>query len=498
MNTPASTPALSTSGLNKRFGSLVVANEIGIALPQGVRYALIGPNGAGKTTLINLMTGMLRPDGGHILLGGEDITALSPEQRVGRGLVRTFQINSLFPHLNPLEAVTLAVCEREKISRTFWRTTADYRAAVDEAYDILKSLLLAPVCTRETRELAYGQQRLLEIALALGDQAQGAAARRAGRGRAARREHRAVHRHQQPVEGHHRAVHRARHGAGVPAGEPHHRHGRAAASCWRARPTKSPPIRACARSISEARMAEPKSAEPLLAFKNVRSGYGEAVVLDDVSFEVAERGSLAVLGRNGVGKSTLLLTLMGFTQLRRGTIVWRGKDISRMAPHRRAQSGIGWVAQEREIFANLTVEENLTVASRPGRWDLDAAFEFFPRLKERRLSRGNQLSGGEQQMLATARALMTNPALLLLDEPLEGLAPIIVEELVRGLRKMIVEEGTAVILVEQHAEIALSLTEHAVLLERGAIVHRARSQDLLKDHATLDRYIGLRVAEAKA
>jgi branched-chain amino acid transport system ATP-binding protein len=161
------TPALSTSGLNKRFGSLVVANEIGIALPQGVRYALIGPNGAGKTTLINLMTGMLRPDGGHILLGGEDITALSPEARVGRGLVRTFQINSLFPHLNPLEAVTLAVCEREKIARTFWRTTADYRAAVDEAYDILKSLLLAPVCTRETRELAYGQQRLLEIALAL-------------------------------------------------------------------------------------------------------------------------------------------------------------------------------------------------------------------------------------------------------------------------------------------------------------------------------------------
>jgi branched-chain amino acid transport system ATP-binding protein len=132
------TPALSTSGLNKRFGSLVVANEIGIALPQGVRYALIGPNGAGKTTLINLMTGMLRPDGGHILLGGEDITALSPEARVGRGLVRTFQINSLFPHLNPLEAVTLAVCEREKISRTFWRRTSDYRAAVDEAYDILK------------------------------------------------------------------------------------------------------------------------------------------------------------------------------------------------------------------------------------------------------------------------------------------------------------------------------------------------------------------------
>jgi branched-chain amino acid transport system ATP-binding protein len=238
-------------------------------------------------------------------------------------------------------------------------------------------------------------------------------------------------------------------------------------------------------------------AEPLLSFKNVRAGYGEAVVLDDITFEMPERGSLAVLGRNGVGKSTLLLTLMGFTQLRRGSIVWRGTDITRMPPHRRAQAGIGWVAQEREIFANLSVEENLTVAARPGRWDLSAVFELFPRLQERLHSKGNQLSGGEQQMLATARALMTNPALLLLDEPLEGLAPIIVEELVRGLRKMITQEGTAVILVEQHAEVALSLTEHALLLERGAIVHRARSAELLKDHATLDRYIGLRVAEGK-
>jgi branched-chain amino acid transport system ATP-binding protein len=239
-------------------------------------------------------------------------------------------------------------------------------------------------------------------------------------------------------------------------------------------------------------------ADALLSFNNVRAGYGEAVVLDDISFAMPERGSLAVLGRNGVGKSTLLLTLMGFTQLRRGTIVWRGADITHLAPHRRAQSGIGWVAQEREIFANLSVVENLTVASRPGRWDLGAVFELFPRLKERQQSKGNQLSGGEQQMLATARALMTNPALLLLDEPLEGLAPIIVEELVRGLRKMIDQEGTAVILVEQHAEIALSLTENALLLERGAIVHRARSADLLKDHATLDRYIGLRVTEGGA
>jgi branched-chain amino acid transport system ATP-binding protein len=159
--------ALSTRGLDKRFGSLVVARDIAFELPQGARHALIGPNGAGKTTLINLMTGMLHPDAGEILLGGEPITALAPEKRVARGLVRTFQINTLFPNLNALEAVTLAVCERAGVSRSFWRRTATYRDAVDEAYGILSSLMLGGDCYRATRELPYGRQRLLEIALAL-------------------------------------------------------------------------------------------------------------------------------------------------------------------------------------------------------------------------------------------------------------------------------------------------------------------------------------------
>jgi branched-chain amino acid transport system ATP-binding protein len=236
-------------------------------------------------------------------------------------------------------------------------------------------------------------------------------------------------------------------------------------------------------------------AEALLALDDVRAGYGDAVVLDRLAFDLPDGGSLALLGRNGVGKSTLLLTIMGFTRVSRGTIAWRGRDITRLAPHRRARDGIGWVAQEREIFPSLSVEENLLVASRPGRWDLAAVYDLFPRLNERRASRGNHLSGGEQQMLATARALMTNPALLLLDEPLEGLAPIIVEELTAAIRRLTADEGTAFIHVEQHAEVALSLTTDAIVLERGAIVHRARSQDLLKDHATLDRLIGLRLAE---
>jgi branched-chain amino acid transport system ATP-binding protein len=232
-------------------------------------------------------------------------------------------------------------------------------------------------------------------------------------------------------------------------------------------------------------------AEPLLELRDVRAGYGDAVILDGVSLEVPERGSLAVLGRNGVGKSTLLLTLMGFTRLHAGSIFWKGRDITALASHRRALAGLGWVAQEREIFASLTVEENLTVAARPGSWDLKKVYGLFPRLQERRASMGNQLSGGEQQMLALARALMTNPSLLLLDEPLEGLAPLIVEEVAAALKKMIDGEGMAAVLVEQHTELALSLTQDALVIERGIVAHRARSADFALDVGTLERYVGL-------
>jgi branched-chain amino acid transport system ATP-binding protein len=237
-------------------------------------------------------------------------------------------------------------------------------------------------------------------------------------------------------------------------------------------------------------------AEPLLTLDDVRAGFGSAVVLDGVSFALPEHGGLAVLGRNGVGKTTLLLTIMGYTQVGRGRIVWRGNDITSRPPHRRALAGIGWVAQEREIFASLSVEENLTVAARTGRWNLAAVYDLFPRIAERRRNLGNQLSGGEQQMLAIARALMTNPALLLLDEPLEGLAPIVVEELAAAIRRMTSEGSNAFILVEQHAEIALSLTQHALVLERGRIIHSSGSAQLLGDQAALDRLIGLRLAEA--
>jgi branched-chain amino acid transport system ATP-binding protein len=239
-------------------------------------------------------------------------------------------------------------------------------------------------------------------------------------------------------------------------------------------------------------------AEPLLELRDVSAGYGEGVVLDHVSVTLPEGGSLALLGRNGVGKTTLILTVMGYLPLSSGAVFFRGRDISKMPPHRRARLGIGWVPQERDIFPSLSVEENLTVAARPGRWDMDAVYGLFPRLKERRRNMGNQLSGGEQQMLTIARTLMTNPSVLLLDEPLEGLAPIIVEELTAAIRRMAEAEGMALVLVEQHAEVALGLTDQAVIIERGLIAHRGASAELLGDRATLDRYIGLDLSERQA
>ncbi len=229
----------------------------------------------------------------------------------------------------------------------------------------------------------------------------------------------------------------------------------------------------------------------LLAVEGVVAGYGDSVVLEDVSFTLQEGGSLALLGRNGVGKTTLLLTLMGLTRLRRGRVSWRGSDLAPVPTHLRAHAGLGWVPQERCVFPSLTVEEHLDVVARPGDWTLRRVYELFPRLAQRRDHLGNQLSGGEQQMLAIGRALMVNPTLLLLDEPMEGLAPVVVQELASLIRRMVGQSRMALILVEQHARLALGLTSDVLVLERGRVVHRSPSTALLADPATLARLVGV-------
>jgi branched-chain amino acid transport system ATP-binding protein len=218
-----------------------------------------------------------------------------------------------------------------------------------------------------------------------------------------------------------------------------------------------------------------------LKIVDVRAGYGPTVILEDMSITIAERGSLAVLGRNGVGKTTLLATIMGLTTLQAGSIEWRGQQIERLPVHQRSRLGVGYVPQTRDIFASLTVEENLAVAGRAGRWSLERVYELFPRLAERRSNMGNQISGGEQQMLAIGRALMGDPALLLLDEPLEGLAPIIVDALLRAIERLARDEALSIVLVEQSAKLALEVTNRALVLNRGRIVYQGDSAALLSD-----------------
>jgi len=229
----------------------------------------------------------------------------------------------------------------------------------------------------------------------------------------------------------------------------------------------------------------------LLAIERVTAGYGDSVVLDDVSLSMQDGDSLALLGRNGVGKTTLLITLMGLTKVRSGVLRWRGSDLAALPTFKRAHAGLGWVPQERFVFPTLTVDEHLKAVARPGPWDAARVYRLFPRLEERKRNLGRQLSGGEQQMVAIARALMVNPTLLLLDEPMEGLAPIIVQELMGMIRNLIRESGMAVVVVEQHARLALALTRQAVVLDRGRVVHASDSESLLREPATLDRLVAV-------
>jgi len=228
-----------------------------------------------------------------------------------------------------------------------------------------------------------------------------------------------------------------------------------------------------------------------ITLEGVRAGYADTVVLEGISLALPPRGAMAVLGRNGVGKTTLLATIMGHTTLHGGAIRLGAHEITALEPHHRARLGIGWVPQEREIFRSLTVAENLEVAARPGRWPLARVYEFFPSLAARRHNRGNELSGGEQQMLAIGRALIGNPGVLLMDEPLEGLAPVLVDAVLRGIEWLRREDDLAILLVEQHARLALAVTERVIVLDRGRIVHEGDSRDLLEAPERLTALMGV-------
>ena len=480
------TLALETQGLEKQFGGLKVTRDLSLRVEQGARHALIGPNGAGKTTAINLLTGVLRPDSGRILLHGNDITGLPVHTRVLRGLSRTFQINQLYADLTPLETIGLAVSERLGRGGDWWRQMGTREDVNAEIAENLARFHLLDVMNDLTATLPYGKQRLLEIAVAIAAKPR-------------------VLLLDEPA-------------AGVPESE---RHDILAAVAALPREVtvlliehdmdlvfsfadrisvlvagallvEGPPDEVARDPPGSRRsILARRPMSELLCIEGLRAGYGEAVVLPDMSLRLAESQVLALLGRNGTGKTTLINSIVGITRRFGGSISLGGRDISAMRPDQRARAGIGWVPQERNIFRSLTVEENMTAVAQPGPWTVARVYEMFPRLKERRNNFGNQLSGGEQQMLAIGRALTLNPQVLLLDEPTEGLAPIIVEELLRALGIITRAGGICSIIVEQNAQKILGLADRAVILERGAIVHDAASAALKADPAVLERFLGV-------
>jgi branched-chain amino acid transport system ATP-binding protein len=227
-----------------------------------------------------------------------------------------------------------------------------------------------------------------------------------------------------------------------------------------------------------------------LQLDGVFAGYGETVVIENLGLQLRQGETISIIGRNGVGKTTLLATVMGHTTLHGGSLRLQGKEISTLAPHRRALAGLGYVPQEREIFPSLSLRENLEVAARPGAWTFEAVYELFPRLAERRNNRGNQLSGGEQQMLAIGRALIGNPSVILMDEPSEGLAPVIVEELLRALKQLTAMRLTLIV-VEQNSRLALDISPRAIVMDRGQIVYDGESVNLQNDPERLDQLIGV-------
>jgi len=256
-------------------------------------------------------------------------------------------------------------------------------------------------------------------------------------------------------------------------------------------------MRLHATRVSRPSISANRSMPDVLQIERLTAGYGEAIVLNELSLTLPQGQSLALLGRNGMGKTTLINSIVGVTRFIGGRIRLDGQDITRLRPDQRAHAGIGWVPQERNIFKSLTVEENLTAVARPGRWTVGRIYELFPRLDERRRNLGNQLSGGEQQMLAVGRALILNPRVILLDEPLEGLAPILVEELLAALRRIIRDEGMSAILVEQNAQKVLGVTDRAAIIERGVVVHEAASADLVADRAVLESHLGVTAAGSR-
>ncbi len=494
---------LEVRGLSKRFGALVAVDGVDLSVRRGELLSVIGPNGAGKTTLFNALTGLFPPDGGRAIFRGRDITASAPHALVRWGMARSFQIVSVFHQLTAFENVRLAVQARSRARRSLLAWADGLRDLNDAAWALLDQMGLADRAAAQASGLSHGDQRLLELGIVLATEPELLLLDEPLAGLA-------------PAE-RTRVAEMIRRLAGqVTVILIEHdidrvlaisdriavlHQGRVIAEGTPGDVQRNPKVQAAylggARAVAPPTAAATVAAAPLLAVEGLNTFYGKSHVLHDVSLEVREGEVVALLGRNGAGKTTTLHSIMGAAPPRWGRVVFRGEELVRSSPEQIARHGIGLVPQGRRIFPNLTVLENLHMAARPAAdgagaaraWTAERAFALFPKLGTLRGSKGEQLSGGERQMLAIARALMGNPRLLLLDEPFEGLAPAVIEGVVRALEEL--RGWTTMLLVEQNADLALALADRAYVLNNGMVAHSGPAAALRGDHDLRTRLLGV-------
>ena len=502
----AGKPVLTVTGLQKRFGSLVVAGDVNLEVHPFRLHSLIGPNGAGKTTFFNMMTGIHRPDAGRIEFDGHDITQIPIHERIRLGLSRSFQILSVFRTLTAFENVRVAVQAQDKRSHGLWRDAYEYDDLNARAWSLLAAVGLQDRAAEPCANLSHGEQRLLEIAISLATDAKLLLLDEplAGLAEADRVVVSALIR--QLAETH--AVLLIEHdidrvlalsdritvlhqGRVIADGKPAEVAGNpdVIGAYLGTERIITPP----APSDAEAR--QHAAGRPVLVLDSLSAGYAGSIVLEGLSLTVHEGEAVALLGRNGVGKTTTLRAITGTVRVSGGSLTLDGKDITNAKSYEINQAGISLVPEGRRLFPNLTTLDNLRIAQRPGGATLEEVYEIFPKLRILQRSKAESLSGGERQMLAIARALMVPARLILLDEPFEGLAPAIVKEVMDALVRL--RGKVAMVIVEHHAETVLPLVDRAYVLVNGQVAYEGSARALEEDPALQARLLGVvQVTEA--
>lgn len=497
---PGNEPILTVRGLSKRFGRVVTADGIDVSVKAGDIHSLIGPNGAGKTTFFNMLTGLLPVDAGRVMFDGRDITDLPTHKRAALGLSRSFQIVSVPANLTVFEAVRVAVQASLPNRASIWRDAYQLDGVCDQTWALLHTIGLDARAGETTANLPHGEQRLLDIAVALAAQpvvllldeplAGLADAERerisvllrqlAGRYTIVLIEHdidRVIELSDRITvlhQGHVIAEGTPDHVVNTPA---------VVEAYLGQQKEEEAPATTGPASLSR----EP--GRTLLSMHNIAAGYSGSQILSGLNLTIHEGETVALLGRNGVGKTTTLHTLMGTVPATDGRVEFRGDDITGLPPHRINRLGLSIVPQGRRVFPNLTVADNLLLARRPGGQELEAIYDLFPKLAQLEASMGENLSGGELQMLAIGRALMAPTDLILLDEPFEGLAPAVVEEVMEAVLKL--RERASILLVEQRVQLALRMADRVYVMVNGRIAFEGAPKELLDDAELQVRLLGV-------